>query len=339
MKILFTWELGSSMKTLWCMGRLARTLKSEYPHCKIAVACVNPIDRADVPWATKVYSSSKLAFLHEMASEGVAHQLHHLGWTTHELRAMHLQNWSAAFEKMKPDLTFAFESPGAVIVGTLLNYRVLLATARLRDNYSHLEKDFPELTDWIEDLTGHKLEAILNRPGISFLSSIIDTGRSSLVLNTSMFDPVENISSPTAIILSDAVFDHSYMVQRLVECGLKPVLISSASKLLDPTFSESEGVRLVIGPYDVITTTFALNKGVPYLGKPGSDPQSQGIASLMEGAKRGYRLDGEGLMLDLVLASLRSFNEQSRDQSILDGGGSCSLASACEFFVGKKNPL
>ena len=339
MKILFTWELGSSLETLWCMDRLARTLKSEYPHCKIAVACVNAINRADVPWATKVFASSKLAFRHDEISVGVAHQLHHLGWTTHELRAMHLQTWSAAFEKIKPDLTFAFEAPSAVIVGTLLNYRVLLATARLRDDFSHLEKDFPELTDWIMDLCGHSLEKILNRPGISFLSSVFDTGRSSLVLNASLFDRSQDPAPSTAIILAHEVFDHGQVMQRLVDAGLKPVIISSSSKLLDPSFVESGGASLVIGPYDTITTTYALNKGIPYLGVPGGDAQSQSIASLMEGSKRGYRLDSDGLMLDVLLSSLKSFNAQSREQNALDGGGVCSVASACEFFVGKKNPL
>lgn len=339
MKILFTWELGSSPETLWCMGRLARTLKSEYPHCKIALACVNPIDRSAVPWATKVFASSKLAFRHEATSEGVAYQLHHLGWTTHELRAMHLQSWSAAFEKIKPDLTFAFEAPSSVIVGTLLNYRVLLATARLRDDYSHLEKDFPELTDWIFDLCGQTLETILNRPGISFLSSIIDTGRSSLVLNASLFDRSSDPAPSKAIILEGCALDHSRVIQRLVDNRLDPVSISNGSKLLDPDFVDSEGARLVIGPYDPISTTYALNKGIPYLGMPGRDAQSQSIARLMEGAKRGYRLDGDGLMLDVLLSSLANFNAQSRDQNALDGGGVCSVESACEFFVGKKNPL
>ncbi|MBD8088405.1 hypothetical protein IFT48_00160 [Pseudomonas fluorescens] len=339
MKILFAWELGSSQETLWCMGRLARALKAVIPDCKIAVACVNPINRADVPWATKVYASSKLAFRHEKNSQGVAHQLHHLGWTTHELRAMHLQTWSAAFEKIKPDLTFAFEAPSAVIAGTLLGNRILLATARLRDDYSHLENDFPELTDWVKELCGHSLETILNRPGISFLSSFIDTGRSSLVLNVSLFDKGEQLDSPKALILANGVFDQSQVVLRLSEQGITPILIGNASKLLDCSFTDSNAVGLVVGPYDTLSTTYALNRGIPYLGTPGTDPQSQAIAGLMEGSKRGYRLGSDGLMLDVLLASLTSFNAQAREQNALDGGGVCSVESACEFFVGKKNPL
>lgn len=338
MKILFTWELGSSQETLWSMGRLALALKKILPGCRIAIACLNSVDRALVPWADKVFSSSKIAFRHQLQSSGVSHQLNHLGWTTQELRAMHLQTWNSAFERIKPDVTFAFEAPGSVIVGTMLGYRVLLATARLPDDYSILEIDFPELTDWVRNFSGNGLPQILNRPGISFLSSVFDVGRSSMVLSARLFDPSNANEPDTVVVFPESLSRPEGLISRLNDRGLRVIALNSPKELFCSDVARHGGVKLVIGSYDAFSATYALNVGAPYLGVPGDDRDSRHIAASLEKANRGFRLDTEGVMLDIVLSGLDSFSSRSMELLELDGGGVCSVETACEFFVNKKSP-
>lgn len=338
MKILFAWELGASSEILWCMRRTALALKKLDSCCKIAIACSQALDRKQVPWADKVYWAPRVAFQHDRKSSGTAQQLHELGWTTDELRGMHLTSWSSIFEQLRPDITLSFEAPSATLVGTMLGNRILMATARRMNDAAQIEVDFPELAEWFRAFSGHRVTEILNRPGISYLPTIIDVNHSSLVINATMFDQKPSGRSPLALLVGIPEQDNTLIQRRVTRGGIECLSIERPQDLFSEAYA-AVSPNLVIGCYDPISTSFALNHGLPYLGRPGVDDSSIPIGKSMEQGKRAYRLDSEGLMIDLLLSDLRGFQDRALEQFRGDRGGACSPEEALDMFLRtKKKP-
>lgn len=338
MKILFAWELGASSEILWCMRRTALALKKIDPRCKIAIACSQALDRMQVPWADKVYWAPRVAFQHDRKSSGTAQQLHELGWTTDELRGMHLSSWGSIFDQLRPDITLSFEAPGATLVGTMLGNRILIATARRMSDAAQIEADFPELAEWFMAFSGHRVTEILNRPGVSFLPTIIDANHASLVINATLFDQRPSDRSPLALLVGIPEQDVTLFQRRFSRSGIDSLSVERPQDLFSESYA-AVNPSLVIGCYDPISASFALNQGLPYLGRPGLDDSSTPIGKSMEQGKRAYRLDSEGLMIDLLLSDLRGFLDRALEQFRDDRGGACPPEEALDMFLRtKKSP-
>lgn len=271
MKILFTWELGSSPVHLHHIQVLASALRGAVPGCHLTLACTQPLSAAQTHAFDEVFVTNRLQFKHNNESTGTLSALSQLGWTAPELRALAFSGWAQLYRQIKPDLIVAEASPGALLSAVLEEIPVIQSSNgqyQVSQDELALNEHFPEFQQWLWCLTGRTYAQLLSQPGIVFAPRKADLARPGMVFHVNPAQwpqEVAQLPSAQALIYGDhGTFSELHQV--LAEDGIS----SFQTAVADPI--NTQAVKAVFGHFDPFSISVAVSCGALYFGK---DPQGR----------------------------------------------------------------
>lgn len=331
MRILFAWELGSGPESLFYMKLVAAELRARYGFVEITLATSLNAKDIDVSWADNGYSTPKFTFRHDAVGEGVVQQLHYLGWTTQELREIQFNNWRTLLDKARPNLVVCCDAPGALVTAALMGHECLVLSHEREVDVQASLALFPELDDWAHGLVDVGISAVCNRPGVTFISSIVDGPRTSMTLNASAFEHLcARSGADEPLILGDASNEQWQAVgARLRGLGYEPQVMSPQVLYQDQIQQQlaQRTPSFVLGSYDRHSTALALSLGVPYLGIPRTTAEKV-FARQLDATKRSFTVGSDLLMLNVFHGQRAHFTQDALSKTEKDRGGFCKLEDA-----------
>jgi hypothetical protein len=335
MRVLFACELGSGAENFHQMKIVAAELRARTPNTEIFLATSLKAKDVDISWADRGFSTPKFTFRHDAAGEGVIQQLHYLGWTTEELRKIQFNNWRTMIEELEPDQVICCKAPGASIVATMLGYPCVSLVAEPDVDSASSRELFPELDAWCHEMVGVGIIELSNRPGIAFLSALVDQPRSTMMLNASPFEHISlsDTQGPALLIGTRLPAEWKAAQAHLDASGIEVQHIGIQDLYAGDILTNlAKTPAFIMGSYDFTSTTLALSLGVPYLGMPGSETERK-LASQLEASKRSYRLTSDPVMIDILLGSMQGFQRDARAKYEADRGGFCLIEDALDMVL------
>lgn len=301
MRVLFTWEYGSSLESIHYMRCCADTIRTQFSEVSIVLGTSNDVYELDVSWADEVYQTSKIRVESSHAASGPWAYLHRAGWTDPQMREVVFGAWASLIDHAKPDAVLACGSPSSLIVAVVMDIKAIqIGDGMLVFETADWPREpfFPELDDWAHDHGGLLVSELLDRPGLVFCASSIDRPRQGIKLNVlPALEPYSSHATQAEVI---ALWDRRHpLAQDLKDFGES--LFGEAFEMHEPRrfLATRPSLRmyrpLLIGHYDSFWVTQAVYHGLPYFGIP-NNRRGEYIAGKTEG-RVAYRLDPDFSLL------------------------------------------
>lgn len=304
MKILMTWEMDSNNIHLHHLRLIAHGLRQRYENLHIILASTQPIQAADASWANEVFLTSRVQFKHEHGATGLLANLCQLGWVAPDLRPWAFTSWSQLFRETQPDLVIAEASPGALLSAVLEDIPVIQSSNGLymTGKEDMIESDvFPEFQQWLWHLTGKSYGQLMNKPGLSFCPSTVDSEKPGLVFNVSPArwpweEELPVFDEDVIILASPGELNET--ARQLAELGLTSRRIDQHRQPFTPSKNQ-----ILIGRYDRYSISVAAQFGSLYLGCKPLEKES-GWAARCDAKKLSYRAESPDVM-SMILSSIQ----------------------------------
>lgn len=265
MKILFTWEMGSSSIHLHHIRLLAHALRLSKPGCKLMLASTQALTPENTQGFDEVYVTSRLQFKHASEASGTLAALSQLGWTAPDLRQTAFSNWAQLYRQINPDMVIAEASPGACLSAVLEGIPVMQTSNghyQVSQDELSLNEHFPEFQSWLWCLTGRTYAQLLSQPGIVFAPRSADVIRPGLVFHANPAQWVTAPQEPQAqVLIFDDQGDYTDLPHILAEDGISSLKTSGHSPI------DLTSVTAVFGHFDPYSVSVAITAGALYLGK------------------------------------------------------------------------
>jgi hypothetical protein len=265
MKILFTWEMGSSSIHLHHIKLLAHALRRNRPGCKLMLASTQALTPENAQGFDEVYVTSRLHFKHASEATGTLSALSQLGWTAPDLRQTAFSNWAQLYRQINPDVVIAEASPGACLSAVLEGIPVIQTSNgnyQVSQDELSLNEHFPEFQSWLWCLTGRTYAQLLSQPGIVFAPRAADVSRPGLVFHA---NPAQWLNAPqephAQVLIFDDQGEYLELPHLLAEDGISSLKTSGHSPL------DLTGVAAVFGHFDPYSVSVAITAGALYLGR------------------------------------------------------------------------
>ncbi len=337
MLILCIYELGSPLESLSHLKQCCDQIRQSHQNVEIVLATKTDLENADISWADKAFITPAIKVKTSHDAHGFWRYLHATGWTDIGLRKANYEVWGALFNELNPDYILCAGSPSGLLMATLLGYKVIQV-----GNGQHMphgaswpsECPFPELSGWIESITQIPLHLLLNKPGIVFCPRVADEPRKGAYFNVADQTPGSSNFTGQVLALWDIRHD---LTAELIETatglwGESFSLMSPDDFRMNYSGRAVEGSPvLILGNYDALSLSLAIEHNLPYLGSPLSRYQHS-IASRCEASKLTFRLDRQ---LEILKAyDLDPYALQIHAQSRSNIGNSFSdLKALIEFLI------
>jgi len=316
MKILFTWELGTSPVHLHHIKLLARALRDAKPGSRLILASTQPLAPEHALYFDEVFVTNRLQFKHSTEATGTLAALSHLGWTAPELRALAFSGWAQLYRQIKPNLVIAEASPGALLSAVLEGIPAIQSSNghyQVSQDELALNEHFPEFQQWLWCLTGRTYAQLLSQPGVVFAPRSSDLARPGMVFNVSpVISGHYDGSLPSAPAL---IYDEHESF-----AGLHQVLAEDGISSLRATVAEpvnTQLVKAVFGHFDPYSVSVAISCGALYFGKD-PQPRHADFAKRCLAQKLAFHMPDESAMAVLI----ESHQQTVRAHEFLDLGKS-----------------
>lgn len=304
MKILMTWEMGADTAHLDHLKLMAIALRQREERVHITLATTQALPKDSARWADDIYVTGRVQLKHPASSAGIMQHLHQLGWTSPDLRQSIFSTWSQIFNHVKPEVVIAEASPGALLTAILHEIPVIqtgYGSFLLSDIDMVEHGDFPEFQQWLWSLTGRRLGALMNKPGLSFLPPGTDLKRPSLIMsvNPAVWPDISDLP------LYDEDVLWRFCGQNQNEIGPLLAQLGYSSRqigLVDPC--QLRPGQFMMGRYETLSICQAYASGSLYLGLT-PEIKNEQVALKCDIKKISYRIDNEE-ELSMILDSAKS---------------------------------
>ena len=298
MKILFTWELGSSPVHLHHMNIIAHALRRKVPGCKLVLASTQPLSASQALPFDEVFVTNRLQFKHSNDATGTLSALNHLGWTTPELRSLAFSGWAQLYRQQKPDLVITEASPGALLSAVLEGIPVIQSSNgqyQVSQEEQALNEHFPEFQQWLWCLTGRTYAQLLAQPGMVFAPRSADVTRPGMIFHVNPAQWTQEYTQMPSVqaLIYDDHGDFQELPRVLAEEGISSLRAGLTEAV------NTVSVAAVFGHFDPYSVSVAVSCGALYFGKTPS-PKHEAFAERCLAQKIAHTLPDEQALAVLI---------------------------------------